>query len=198
MEWSVDNLKDQIPYYLTQEAKENLVKALENFPQNFPYYTLFHSDRVLQGDGWTSLGVVNFETKEHKLIKGIILSNSCDIDFDNKRDIPVRIVFAPILKLKSYAALLQNAGIGSEKIENKLNSIRDQQVTSLFYLPQGSGLEEEYIALLDDVHSVPLLNFLGQETKNKIYTLSQAGFYLFLLKLSVHFCRFHEGLLRDA
>ena len=197
MELSVDNLKDQIPYYLTQKSKENLVKALEAFPDNFLYYVNLYTDDVLQGDGWSSLGLINYETSEHKFVKGILLSNSCDVDHRDKRDIPINLVFAPIFKLKAYVGLLEKANINKEKIEDKLQSIRKQNVTTIFYLPKGAGLEDEYIALLDDIHSIPLSKFFNQETRNKLFTLSQTGFYLFLLKLSVHFCRFHEEVIRD-
>lgn len=30
----------------------------------------------------------------------------------------------------------------------------------------------------------------------KLVTLSQQGFYMFLLKLSIHFCRFQENIAR--
>ena len=76
---TVENIKDHIPYYLAQEAKEGLVKALRDFPEKMNYYTTTHPDELLQGDGWNSLDIINVETAERKSIKGIILSNSCDI-----------------------------------------------------------------------------------------------------------------------
>ena len=146
----------------------------------------------MQGDGWSGLGIISYETGERKQVRGIVLSNSCDIDPSNKRDIPVKILFAPIIKLKAYAGLLEKANIPKENIVGKFNSIRDQRVTTLFYLPQGTGLEDEYIALLDDIHSLPLKTFLEQKNRSKLFTLSLPGFYLFILKLTVHFCRFNE------
>ena len=155
MELSVNTLKDQIPYYLTQEAKENLVKALQQFPRPTPYYISLYSGDILQGDGWTGFGVFNYETGERKYVKGIIFSNSCDIDPANKRDFPPKLVFAPIIKLNRYANLLIQNNVSQVSIDEKLRAIREQSITTLFYLPQGGGLEEEYIALLDDVHTIP-------------------------------------------
>lgn len=196
MDLSADILQQQIPFYLTQPAKDNLVKALNDFP-SIDYYLHSNKAETLQGDGWTELGLIRFETTERKQVRGIILSNSCDISPDNKRDIPVNVVFAPIIKLKSYERLLEQAHISEERIKSKFSSIRNQMITTLFYLPKGAGLDDEYIALLDDIHTVPYKNFNDQSRRAKLFTLSQVGFYLFILKLSVHFCRFHEGLVRD-
>ena len=66
----------------------------------------------------------------------------------------------------------------------------------MFYLPKGGALEDEYVALLDDLHSIPAHAFERVAEKKKLFTLSMVGFYLFLLKLSVHFCRFHENVAR--
>ena len=49
--------------------------------------------------------------------------------------------------------------------------------------------------LLDDLHSMPIE--LHGQAAEKLFTLSMAGFYLFVLKLSVHFCRLHENVDRS-
>lgn len=195
MELRADTLQTQIPYYLTQEAKENLVKALNNFPK-ITYYTSLYPNDALQGDGWTSLGIVSFEKGERDFIKGIILSNSCDIDLTNKRDLPAKLIFAPIIKLTNYIKLLEKADVPKSNIATKIQAIRTQHVTTLFYLPKEACLDAEYIALLDDIHTIPLSTFNSKDQK-KLFTLSQVGFYLFIFKLSVHFCRFHENIDRN-
>ena len=197
MDFTVEDIKDHIPYYLTQEAKEGLVKALKDFPEKINYYTTKHPSELLQGDGWSSLDIINVETAERKSIKGIILSNSCDISSENTRDVPAHIVFAPIIPLSLYEGLLAQSGIDRNKISSKINSIKLQKVTSLFYLPKGGCLESDYIAVLDDLHTLPVKFFYKKLNRAKQFTLSQVGFYLFLFKLSIHFCRFHENILRD-
>jgi len=37
MEITLDAIQTQIPYYLTQDGKENLVKALKDFPRGTNY-----------------------------------------------------------------------------------------------------------------------------------------------------------------
>lgn len=194
---TLEDIKEHIPYYLTQEDKKGLVKALKDFPEKMNYYTTKHQDELLQGDGWNSLDIINLETAERKSIKGIILSNSCDISQENPRDLPARIIFAPIIPLSLYEALLTKNGIDLAKVSSKVSSIKLQKVTSLFYLPKGGCLESDHIAVLDDLHTLPIQFFFKKIDREKQFTLSQAGFYLFLFKLSIHFCRFHENVFRD-
>jgi hypothetical protein len=192
-----EDIREHIPYYLTQEAKNGLVKALNDFREKINYYTAKHQDQLLQGDGWNSLDIINIETAERKSIKGIILSNSCDISSENIRDVPAHIVFAPIIPLSLYEDLLARNGVDLEKLSSKVSAIKLQRVTSLFYLPKGGSLESDYIAVLDDLHTVPAVCFYRKPDREKLFTLSQTGFYLFLFKLSIHFCRFHEKVFRD-
>jgi hypothetical protein len=189
-------LQDQIPYYLTREAKEGLLKALQDFPDNTPYYTVLHQNEVLQGDAWTDFQVFNFKTGEKSAVRGIILSNTCDIATENRRDLPFKIVFSPIIRLSDYVKLLQASEIGAEKIERKLTAIREQKVTNIFYMPPGARLDVEYIARLDDVHSIPSSVFINTSEKSKIFSLHLVGFHLFLFKISIHFCRFQENIER--
>ncbi|MEO5331602.1 MAG: hypothetical protein H7839_06225 [Magnetococcus sp. YQC-5] len=196
MDIDFQTIEKHIPYYLTQEQKKILAKDLCDFnKRNIAYYINKYPNEMLQGDGWKGLEVINTSDGTRKNIMGIILSNTCDISPDNKRDIPTNIVFAPIIKLKNYAALLQKNAFTNNQIENKFKAIREQKITTMFYLPENETLNDEYVALLDDIHSVPA-HSLTDKNNQKLFTLSQTGFYLFLFKLSVHFCRFHENLSR--
>ena len=141
---------------------------------------------------------MSFETGARDKIKGILLSNSCDIAPQNRRDFPPRIVLAPLIPLQAFTDLLKSSpSLRREQIDNKVASIRKQLVSSLFYLPQGGGLDADYIAVLDDLHNIPLQRFMQESEKVKLFTLGQMGFYLFLFKLSIHFCPFQEGIARS-
>lgn len=175
-----------------------MAKALADFHEtSVDYYINKYPSEVLQGDGWPKLEVIRFEDGERIRIKGIVLSNTCDIAPGNERAIPPKLVFAPIIKLSNYVMRLAAANLNSEQIDSKLQAIRGQSVTTMFYLPAGAGLEDEYIALLDDLHTIPAYAFTTGQDHPKLFTLSMVGFYLFLFKLSVHFCRFHEEVDRD-
>lgn len=198
----LDNIVEHIPFYLTQDkdAKEGFVKNLENFPNNINYYTPHYPNDELQGDGWEGLDIIDVVTSKKISVKGIILSNSCDISTENKRDLPPNITFAPIVKLEAYRDKLIKAGVSQKQIKSKIEAIKKQQVTSLFYLPEEGDFPES-IVIFDDIRSIPIDYFQNRKSSKivtKIFTLSQFGFYLFLFKISIHFCRFHEKVLRDT
>lgn len=195
----LESIEKQIPYYLTEDAKKGLTQALNDFPKNTQYYlskSTELSDVLLQGDLFAELPVQ--QGTEIKYIKGIILSNSCDISPDNKRELPVNVLFAPLVSLDNYAKLLSNAGLKDDAINSKIEMIRQQKITNIFYLPE--SIDEgrpECIIYLDQIYFVRTPTILKKlEEGKKISTLSQVGFYIFLLKLSVHFCRFHECVHR--
>jgi len=200
MEINSESLSDQIPYYLTQSQKEWLVKALKDFQDNqgnTNYYFNAYHDELLQGDGWTKLQMRRFETGEKGTILGIILSNSCDVSSENKRDLPAKITFAPLVPLDRYVKLLESKGINSDQVQNKVKDIKKQAITSLFFLPAGGDLENDHIALLDELYSMSTKVFESDTAKSKVFTLSLFGFYLFIFKISVHFCRFGEEVTRN-
>jgi hypothetical protein len=194
---TAESIQNQIPFYLTQDAKESLASALNDFPRAIDYYINKYPENVLQGDGWNSFVVFDHRSGSQKLVKGILLTNSCDVAPENPREFPPTFTFAPIIKLNNYVKMLLAADITQQKINDKLNAIKEQKITTIFYLPKGAKLEEDYIALLSDVHTVPKEVFEAREDRQKLFTLSQVGFYLFILKLSLHFCRFHEGIERN-
>lgn len=207
MEITFESLNEHIPYYLTQGQKEGLIKALKAFIDDKvtkSYYLNRYLTELLQGDAWTKLKIRNFDTGETGSILGIILSNSCDIASENIRDFPVNITFAPLIPLSKYAELLKRNKLHTMAIDQKIRAIKRQGITSMFFLPAGGGLyesgcalKEDHIALFDDIYTMPLTVFESEKEKSKVLTLSDFGFYLFIFKLSIHFCRFQENLQRS-
>jgi hypothetical protein len=200
MEIKLESIREQIPYYLTESQKAWLVKALndfQNYHGNSNYYLDKYHDELLQGDGWTKLQMRRFETGERGTILGIVLSNTCDVSSDNKRDLPAKVTFAPLIPLDRYVNLLEKCGVNSDRIHNQVESIKKQAITSVFFLPAGSGLEKDHIALLDELYSMPTKVFESETAKSKKFTLSLFGFYLFIFKISVHFCRFGEDIAKN-
>lgn len=194
MSFSIDEFNVYLPYYLSEQRKKGILKELKNFPSNMQYFTTKYEEDVLQGDGFSDLVISNHKG-ETKKIKGILLSNSCDMDINNKRTFLPKVVFSPLVNLEKYIMLLKKRGVLEQDIEQQISQIRLQKITNMFYLPKKSTNENEYIILLDDLYNIPI-NVLP-ETNKKIFTLSQSGFYMFLFKISIHFCRFHENIERD-
>lgn len=201
MTFDAEALQKQLPYYLTaapeQKALVIELTALINGAQTGYFISkLFdpHIDEMLQGDGWRGFQVFSFASGSRNFVRGIVLSNSCDVSPDNERTLPPKVAFVPIIKLSAIRARLEQRGLNPTQIESRILAIRSQSITSIFYLPAEGPLEVEYVALLDDLHSMPVdAHHLAAE---KLFTLSMAGFYLFVFKLSVHFCRLQENVDR--
>lgn len=183
-----------LPAYLTPEQKADLYAELDRFPENTNYYLQGRFDaEMLQGDGWSGLYLSDLTTKGGRCVKGIVLSNSCDISLENPSDRPRKVIFSPLRRLSAYREFLLKHKDGAAA-NSVIDSIRKQRITYMFYLP-ASGDREEAIAVLDDVSSISLDRFV-QGKPEKLFTLSQYGFYIFLLKLSIHFTRFQESIQR--
>ena len=201
MTLDIDAIRLQIPYYLTSDPKQKaFLSELEALGAGAsrgyitpPQYDEF-IEELLQGDGWTGLQIYSFNDSNVRPVRGLILSNSCDVAAENQRTLPMKIIFVPIVKLAAIQARFEKAGLSPDQIAAKTSAIRSQSVTNIFYLPAEVPLEEEYVALLDDTHSIPS-SFIPKAT-DKLFTMTMAGFYLFLFKISIHFCRIQENVDR--
>ena len=74
--------------------------------------------------------MIDFDTGERKEVSGIILSNSCDVAAENQRDLPVNVLFAPLIELNKYVQSLRAVGKKDEQIESVVGNIKKQYITS--------------------------------------------------------------------
>ena len=183
------------PPYLFAENKRELFSELLKFPENMSFYS--YREELLQGDGWKGFIAIDFHTGERKTVSGAILSNSCDIDPQNVRSLPVNVLFAPLIELRKYTDALRTLGKKDDQIKNTIIDLKRQRITNVFYLPECPGFISESLILLDDIHRHPLQDFIVQP-RQSLFTLNDYGFYIFLIKLSIHFTRFQEGVIRSA
>ena len=202
MTFDADALRQQIPFYLTAApAQKVLVSELKSLIDGADrgYFIPAGSDgyktEMLQGDGWRGFQIFSFKSGNVNAARGIVLSNSCDVSAENARVLPPKLTFAPIVKLSKLVARFEEHGLDGKKVSSRLTDIKAQRVTNMFYLPADGLLDEDHVALLDDLHSMPV-DVFHQQAAEKVFTLSMAGFYLFVFKLSVHFCRLHENVDR--
>lgn len=202
MNFDADALQRHIPYYLSAEDQQVLVRELNaiagggdaSYVLN-PYNDEFR-DQMLQGDGWRGLQLFVFETAEKRSVRGLLLSNSCDVNPENPRDLPARLIFAPLIKLAALQAGLEAFGVNGDRLAQKIASIRAQKTSNVFFLPAGGPLQEDHVARLDDAHSMPVASHFASPDREKLFTLSNTGFYMLVLKLSIHFCRLQEKVNR--
>ena len=186
------------PVYLTDASKTRLAECLRDRANNHDYHANGWDgpEQPLQGDGWQPFTLLDFVTAEKRVVPGIVLSNSCDVDGTNESMRPRNILFAPLIRLDAYERLLRTNGVDAPRVEQHLQSVRRQEKTEIFYVPAGGSIPESLV-MLDDIHSQPLPSFLVESmSKKRLFRLNNYGFYMFLMKLSIHFTRFGEKVDR--
>lgn len=199
---TLDDISIYLPKYLSVEAQEKLFSELKNFPDNIDgrvYTRNLHGEKnIFQGDGISDLLVINLPDEKIGKAKCIVLSNTCDVDIQNDRFFPSRICYSPIFSLSKYKESLSGI-IDNEKIESHIDSIRKQRISQIFYLPETESITSESIVFFDRVVNCSN-NSVDRSTlsQHRLFTLSDYGFYLFVLKLSIHFTRIQEGVERGA
>jgi hypothetical protein len=201
-----------LPSYLRGNAREDLISALDQFkPQGRKdisydrFFKDFGHPYFMQGDLVLDIRTSHWipETREYSRVytNAIILSNSCDLFVENKRQVNSKqCLFAPLVKLSSYMEELSAAGYSPEQLEEFKRNLKSQLLSNIFYIPELGGKIDEQIALLDHVFWYPidelkaLVESIGED---RITSLNQFGYYLFVLKLSYHFCRLPEQCDRE-
>jgi hypothetical protein len=103
-----------------------------------------------------------------------------------------------MFSLENYKQELILEKIKDEKsINNHIEDIKKQKITQILYLPKGAKLPEDCIVFLDRVQHCDNKSVSRNGISNqKIFVLSNYGFYLFLIKLSIHFTRIQEKVDR--
>lgn len=194
-----EDLTTGLPAYLTAADQAAIAKGLRDFTQSQRLQGFYHATRdpePLQGDVWGRIDVFNFNTGERKRVRALLVSNSCDIAAGNERYMQPKVTVATVIAMTAYEQLLLANGLSEMRVGDHLKQVRAQAVTHMFYLPAGAAMNGEHVALLQDLHSLPMQAMAEQPPKPRLASLSQCAFYLLLFKLSVHFCRFLEGVDR--
>ena len=206
---SLDEIKKYLPQYLTSDSQRKLFEELKSFPENIDqrFYSreLSQNATIFQGDGVNDLLVINLPDLKVRPTPSIVLSNTCDVDLKNERLFESRVVYAPIFQLSKYKRFLvkENVELGKcsiGRVEKHIEAIKKQFVTQILYLPQGLNLKNDRIVFLDRLNNCPIKSLynIGKMKDKKIFTLSDLGFYVFLIKLSIHFTRIREGIERPV
>lgn len=188
----IEDFKRQLPEYLSLGEKKRILEALKSFPDSFNPYSTGLGGETEQGDVFSSVPVYFYNKNQRKNVAAMVVSNACDISPSNQRNVSVNAVVATVFSLKGYQEALKEK-LSNEKVENVLKAIKGQEVTNLFYLPKHPNchLLEDSVVRFDTLTSIPLDIFL-ENRGSRLVRLSLIGYYLFLFKLSVHFCRFPQ------
>ncbi|WP_155997114.1 hypothetical protein [Thioalkalivibrio sp. ALMg3] len=195
------SIEVHLPGYLSSSSYDELIRQLRKAPDIDAFFwnpTDQEAGGVLQGDAWTHIPIRDTSTGEQKHVTGVVLSNSCDIDPTNEGRPNRRVLVAPAIKLSNYEQLLHNARPDRSRNLSHVEDVRRNRVSSITHFPAESNINEtERVVILDHVYSVPLEEFQSA-IETRVFRLSNAGFYIFLLKLSIHFTRLHERVDRSG
>lgn len=199
-----EDLKIYLPKFLSSQSESELYSGLKDFPDNIDsrLYTnhLLDTEIVYQGDGIKDMLVINFPEEKIGKVPSIVISNTCDISETNSRLFESRILYAPIFSFAKYEkALSEESSKSTEQLSSHLDSIRKQKITQIFYLPKNGTQIEESIVFLDRVNNTSIKSINTKDLTNiRLFSLSDYGAYLFLLKLSIHFTRIQDKVERKS
>lgn len=199
-----DDIRLYLPQYLSEENLITLKQQLKAFGEGHDYGEYFTNrlkdePYLFQGDGVSSImfNLPNPIPRENTPV--LLLSNTCDMDLNNKRLNKCKIMYAPLLNLDKYVASLEKNGIAKDRIDNHIKDIRDQVISQIMFLPTSILWGYDSIVLFDRAISVPLTTeYLNKMVESRSFSLSNYGFYMLLLKLSYHFTRIQEKVDRSA
>ena len=198
-----DELKKYLPKYLSEENYKTLLAELKSFPYNIDgrmYTSMLDKNVIFQGDGLKKMPIIDLVNIERgvKNVSCLILSNTCDMDLSNSRMFPASIMYAPIINLTTYISVLQKQGVNSSKIENHISDLKQQKITQIIFLPANSQMEDS-IVFLDKIYHVDN-RFINRDTleDQRLFSLSDYGFYMLIFKLSIHFSRIQEKVNRGC
>lgn len=185
-----------LPSYLSDDKRDALRLELKQFPDNMRYFRAEPLKSPLQGDVFDKRPYIicDGDRLNFRDTRLMIISNSCDIAIENARDSPVTVLVAPVGPLAALERVFLKGRLTADRITSRVASIRKQEISNLFFLPAGHGIEQESVVYLDRIQSLP--RELLKLTTGRLCMLSQYGFYLMLIKLSYHLCRAKEGVER--
>lgn len=202
-----EEIRKYLPPYLTPGEERKLFDELRGFPANIDdrIYTPQNvkDTQIRQGDGLEDMPLVSLPNNTVREKPVLVVSNTCDINPQNQRATIPRVMYCPILDFESYSYHIKASDRydTEEAADDYLEYVREQKVSSLFYLPPSPehGIDES-LAVLSRISncSVEVAYEDGTVAKDRIFSLGLYGFYLLLLKISIHFSRFKEGIHRQV
>ncbi len=208
-------LRTFLPKYLTPQLQENLFKIVqEEFPFSNDAYKLYseipEQQYYYQGDCLIDVPFSVFHSGSFQTayFQGIIGSNTCDIFPENERLEQSNLQFFAIYNLNEYLGVLEQRGVDESRISTFKSNLKLNIISNLFFLPEkrigDQVILEDSFVRFDSTTTLPIGLFHGDSYDmayspdgDRLFSFSNYGFYLFLIKLSVHYCRFREGVFRN-
>lgn len=180
---------------IKERDKESLLKCLkEDFPDHIEKWlyseSITNDVSLYQGDILRDIPIC-FIDEDGDPIEGksfvSLASNTCDMQ-PKRQDF---ILVSPVIPIEEYKRDLESVGAD---VESKISAIRKNRIFSHFYLPAKDDFDESFIdfSQIISVHSEYLNDVKTNKSEKCKLSLSQNGFYLFLIKLGYHFARMEQ------
>jgi hypothetical protein len=196
------SLSEQIKGRLVSGIKDITTDCVEFMRANKFYLPKAEQpDHFLQGDIVREIRYPYFNSQtgqyEKRYSDALILSNTCDMDIDgNSRKIEKQISITPLIPFNSYIKNIELT-LSKSIAENLASEIQSQRYSNLLYLPDRVYSENTgYVAHLDQISFISPYEIKVLKNSiqgNRISSLSQVAFYLFIFKLSYHMFRLPES-----
>ena len=196
-----DELIDSSPF-IDENLKKDCKRYLKQIPTSISsdwIYSKSLPEITCQGDVTDRFDIVFHEfvgdSSEIRSLEDhpcILISHTCDMDLENKTREKF-ISIAPIFDYEEFAAQ-KYSGYSEERWNSFLESVKSNRITDILFLP-GKESVGDFIVLLDRIYSFDskILNIrLKTKMTNRLISLSQIGYYYFLIKLTYHFARYEN------
>ncbi|MBD7987098.1 hypothetical protein H9645_03560 [Luteimonas sp. Sa2BVA3] len=185
---------------LAEDDLKEVVRQIQKLQEGRGFLAAHHEIPRLQGDIWSGLPIVRISADGHaaaRPARAMLLSNTCDIAEENARDYRAHVTYVPVVRISAFERMLTNGGLPQDRINSIVQSIRLNESTRVFFVEAGAGLEEDCLAMLDQAFSASA-DILNAGHCERLAVLSDRGHWALVLKMSVHFCRLREGVVRAA
>ena len=196
-----------LPDYLSKAEKGRLLNALAQFTEKDGWENQSHThfylsnkpNYFLQGDLVRGVrqAIWNPITDEFQKIyaNALILSNTCDLDATNDRVITKDVVLAPLTPFNDFVEELSLIVTNKTKLATIIQGVKSQTYSNVFYLPTHTRSNQDFVCFFDNAFWFPteeLTDYLPHIEQIRFQSLDYFGYYLFMVKLSYHFCRLPE------
>lgn len=189
-------------HFIDSSVKERCIEYFKQIPEGLEdwFFSSVPTSVLSQGDVLDKLDVVYLTVRDNlqeiQVIDdspSMLLSHTCNINFEGKSRSKY-ISVAPIFSFEEFARTAKPQGYSQKSWEDFLKDIKANRITDILYMPKKGKLEES-VVFLDRICSIDphvLKIRLEKDKSEKLLSLSQIGFYYFLIKLTHHFARFED------
>ncbi|MGD9745027.1 MAG: hypothetical protein AB7I98_00010 [Verrucomicrobiales bacterium] len=156
------------------------------------YYVDPHlEEERLQGDLFHDVPFVRIKSENDHTLKlqvAVVLNNTCDLQ-TGRSDFINFALAADFSKFKRAIESRENP----EKARGFLDSVKKNVVNEIFFIPPCPVCESGLIVFLNQVTTIPAALYdTNISQKKRFASLSQHGFYLFLIRLTNFFARIEK------